>query len=71
MRRHSELPLSGFVTPTWVKDRYSISNSTLYSWIAKGLFPAPVRIGPRATRFEAESLRRYEAGLTSTDLTGA
>lgn len=29
-------------------DRLSIGRSTLYAWIADGLFPRPIRIGKRA-----------------------
>ena len=72
MPNHSEMPLSGYVTAAWVKAHYSISNSTLYSWVAaKGNFPKPVRVGPRATRFAVEDLRRFEATLAPTVTTKA
>jgi prophage regulatory protein len=29
-----------------VLDKFKISNSTLYSWIAAGKFPAPIEAGP-------------------------
>lgn len=59
----SVLPQSGYLTADWVKRRYSISNSTLYKWIAEGHFPAPVKIGPRAVRWASVSLRKFEASL--------
>lgn len=71
MPNHTEMPLSGYVSAAWVKAHYSISNSTLYSWIAEGVLPAPVRIGPRATRFSVESLRLFEATLAPTVTTKA
>ena len=49
----SVLPQSGYLTAEWVKRRYSISNSTLYKWIADKRFVAPVRIGPRAVRWRS------------------
>lgn len=55
-----EMPRSGFLTPIWVRRRYSISNSTLYSWCASGILPPLHRIGPRAVRFRAEDIRRFE-----------
>ncbi len=58
-----ELPPTGYLTADWVKRHYSISNSTLYKWIAEGRFPAPVKIGPRAVRWTSASLRAFEAKL--------
>ena len=71
MNNHIEMPPSGYVSAAWVKAHYSIPNSTLYKWIAEGRFPAPVRIGPRAVRFEISSLRAFEAALTATTKAGA
>ena len=67
MDYHSEMPPSGYVSAAWVKARYSIANSTLYAWIAEGILPAPLRIGPRAVRFSVESLRAFEAKLLASD----
>ncbi len=64
MNYHPHVPQTGFVTPHWVKKRYSISKSTLYAWIARNYLPAPVKIGPRAVRFRVEDLRAFEAKLT-------
>lgn len=73
MSNRSDLPPSGYVTAAWVKAHYSISNSTLYAWVAANNngFPKPVRIGPRATRFAVEDLRRFEATLAPTVTTKA
>ena len=60
---HDGLPRSGYLTAGWVKRHYSISNSTLYKWIAEKRFVAPVKIGPRAVRWRAEDLRAFEASL--------
>lgn len=59
----SDIPQTGFVTPQWVKQRYSISNSTLYAWIADKYLVAPLKIGPRAVRFRVEDIRAFEAKL--------
>ncbi len=66
MGHDSGLPKSGFVSPTWVKAHYNISNSTLYKWISEGFLPAPLRFGQRATRFAVEDLRRFETALRPT-----
>lgn len=68
MATDSGLPQSGFVSPSWVKAHYQISNSTLYKWLAEGFLPKPLRFGPRATRFAVEDLRRFEATLRTTDI---
>ena len=59
------LPETGYVTAQAVKQRYAISNSTLYKWITDQRLPAPVKIGARAVRFRVEDLRAFEAGLTA------
>ena len=64
MNDDTALPQSGYLTADYVKRRYQISNSTLYKWIAEKRFVAPVKIGPRAVRWTAESLRQFEASLT-------
>lgn len=63
MNYHPDIPETGFVTPHSVKQRYAISNSTLYQWIADKRLPAPVKIGPRAVRFRVEDLRAFEAKI--------
>lgn len=64
MNYHPDLPQTGFVTALWLKQHLSISNSTLYQWIADQRLPAPVKIGPRAVRFRVEDIRAFEAKLT-------
>lgn len=66
MNYHPDLPETGFVTPHWVKTRYSISNSTMYSWIACNWLPRPYRISGRAVRFRVEDLRAFEAKFVAT-----
>lgn len=56
------LPHTGYVSAKQVKDYFSISNSTLYDWL-KGSnpgFPKSLKLGPRAVRFRAEDIRRFE-----------
>ena len=67
MNYHPEPQRPGFVTAGWVKRHFSISNSTLYAWIAAGILPKMVAIGPRARRFRLEDILRFEADRTSND----
>lgn len=68
MNYHPNKPPAEFLTPAWVKKRYSISNSTMYAWIARNYLPAPVKIGPRAVRFRAEDLHKFEAKFATSDV---
>ena len=43
-----------------VCERYGISRSTLYSWIQQGLFPAPIKLGPRAVGWAVAALDEWE-----------
>ena len=40
--------------------RYNFANSTLYVWIKQGLFPAPVKLGPRMVAWSIEELEEWE-----------
>lgn len=60
MKPITNIPEAGYVTCEWVKAYLMVSNATLYDWISKKHFPAPVKIGPRAVRFLAEDVRRFE-----------
>ncbi len=57
----NDLNHSGYVTAAWVKQRYKISNSTLYKWISDKHLAAPVKIGPRAVRFRLQDINEFEA----------
>lgn len=67
MNHHPDIPQTGFVTPRWVKRRYSISNSTMYSWIAQNYLPKTFRVGPRAVRFRVEDIKEFETKLLARD----
>ena len=43
-----------------VTARYGLPPSTLYDWIAKGLFPKPVRLGARSVGWSVEELETWE-----------
>jgi prophage regulatory protein len=49
--------------------RYGLRTSTLYGWIAKGLFPRPVRMGPRAVGWAVDELEAWERSRTATQPT--
>ncbi len=37
--------------------------STIWSWVAKGLFPKPIKLGPRTTVWRGENLNEWEESL--------
>lgn len=44
-----------------VKARFGIrADSTLYEWMAAGVFPKPIKIGPRAVAWVAAELEAWE-----------
>jgi predicted DNA-binding transcriptional regulator AlpA len=43
-----------------VCERYSLPPSTLHDWIAKGLFPRPVKLGPRNVAWDVDDLETWE-----------
>ena len=67
MKNQSDLPETGYVTALAVKQRYAISNSTLYQWLAENRLARPYRIGGRAVRFRVEDLRAFEAKFLTRD----
>jgi prophage regulatory protein len=38
-----------------------VSPSTLWRWVAEGLFPRPIKLGPRVTAWKVSSLREWMA----------
>lgn len=44
-----------------VLERYDIGNTTLYRWLQEGLFPQPVRYGPRTIRWRESDLVDWES----------
>lgn len=52
--------MSQYLRRRAVLARYDLRTSTLYDWIAKGLFPRPVQLGPRAVGWAVEELEEWE-----------
>jgi len=55
------------LTGPQVAQRLGVHRVTLQRWIRAGLFPAPVRIGPRTVRFREADIEAIEkSGLPSS-----
>ena len=39
----------------------SVSSTTLYEWVHKGLLPAPIKLGPRASGWRQSTLDAFIA----------
>lgn len=46
----------------------SRSKSSIYADIKKGVFPPPVKIGPRISRWREEDVNKWAAALPLSDL---
>ena len=42
-----------------VAARLDIARSTLWKWVADGIFPKPLRLGPRAVRWRVADLEAW------------
>jgi predicted DNA-binding transcriptional regulator AlpA len=51
---------NNFSTRREIEEHYRIPRSTLYRWIAKGLFPTPIKLGPRMVRWRHADLEKWE-----------
>lgn len=50
---------------------FSLSRSSVYTWIAQGRFPPPVHVGGRSVRWAADALVEWRRGLGSATPQGA
>ena len=58
------------MTKTYVRDtdlaaRYSISRSTVWRWVKKGLLPAPIQLSEACTRWRLDDIERLDADRDS------
>lgn len=70
MNYQPNIPQTGFVAPHWVKQRYSIGNSTIYAWIFRNIVPRPYWVGPQAVRFRVEDLSEFKQKFVTTGREG-
>ena len=47
--------------------RYGLSRSTLYAWIKQGTFPAPLKLGPRASAWALADLEQWERNRVAAE----
>jgi len=44
-----------------VAQEVGVSEATIYRWVSAGIFPRPVKIGPRASGWHSEDVTQFEA----------
>ena len=44
-----------------------VSKSTLWRWIKQGLFPRPVRLGPKAVRWRESDIAAWDRERTAAE----
>jgi prophage regulatory protein len=55
----------GFIRQRKLLERIPISKTTLWDWVKRGQFPAPVKLGEGVTAWPVEAVDRWEAAIRS------
>ena len=64
-----DTPRLRLLTMNQVIDRVPISKPTVYAYIKAGIFPAPIRIGPKSIRFLTDEIDAWLVNLTAERVT--
>ncbi|MEW6647828.1 MAG: AlpA family phage regulatory protein [Pseudomonadota bacterium] len=54
-------PSHTYISDRQIAERFSISRSTLWRWVAQGNFPAPFHLSPGCTRWRLSCVEAWEA----------
>ena len=57
---------SGYLSLPQVLDLIPVARSTLYGWIAKGVFPPPCKLGPRRVGWRRQDIDMWCANRDAT-----
>ena len=50
-----------------VEERVGLRRTAIYRYISRGVFPEPVRIGPRSSRWRESAISDWIDGLETAD----
>ena len=56
-------PEQSFLTVQATASRFSVSPATIWRWVRKGRFPAPVRLSDNCTRWKTSDITAWESSL--------
>ena len=59
MTNHEKTEPSALLRRAEVQARLNVSRTFIFSNLARGTFPKPLKIGPRAYRWRVEDIDRY------------
>jgi prophage regulatory protein len=65
MNSYGDLKMETFIRKPAILDRTGSTSPSLYRWVNKGHFPAPVKIGPRAVAWRLSEVEEWEKDPTS------
>ena len=60
------MPPEGFIRAAQVARVLSISESTLRQWIADGVVPKPIQLGPKASAWNVDVVRAWIADRSTS-----
>ena len=58
------------LTTDQVCDSLQITRQTLAAWVGHGVFPAPLRIGPRSLRWRRDAIERWLRAVEASGFAG-
>ena len=61
MRKGVQTMIQTYVRDTDLASRYSISRSTVWRWVHRGLLPAPIQLSAGVTRWQLDAIERRDA----------
>lgn len=50
-----------YVSDVQIAERYSVSRSTVWRWVSRGILPRPQQISPGCTRWRLDEIERRDA----------
>ena len=73
LRNRSQVPVvlrqahGQLLTLREVCELLKVSRSSVYKWISEGTFPAPIRIGDRAVRWQSDQIANWRKASGSKE----
>ena len=56
-----------FLNDKALAERFGVGRSTIWKWVGQGLFPRPVSLSPRCTRWRLSEVEEWEAAKHGKD----
>ncbi|MDO8369520.1 MAG: AlpA family phage regulatory protein [Candidatus Nitrotoga sp.] len=69
-KQHAASHITQFRRLPYIKQRFSVSGSTIWSWIKQGKFPPGIKISDNITVWEDQTLESWAADRISASQAG-